>query len=227
MSSFFDTYQKEIIQATFNLDVSLKDPKFRNFVIQQKGKSLETIKLFRESMASTLKKPQKCLYSDDDYYIAVDTLTSTYYVCFRDLLMVDIDIPKEVDSDDAITDLERLETHLKLYNDKHPESLIEVYKTRNGFHCFLLHRKYDYNSDEAVKVMLDLHCDFYYTIYAHLRGWSVRLNRKANELELSSPIYKKIGRYGKGKPDTHLEKLANLHINLLDSFDSGQVSLMR
>ena len=228
MSLFFESYQKNILEKAFKVEETLKDGKFRKFVIQKKGKTLETIGLFRDSLASTLQKPQQCLYSDTDYYIAVDTLTDTYYVCYRDLMMVDIDIPKESDNNSySVKDLESLKSMLESYTQRHPEALIEVYQTRNGFHLFMMHRTYDYQSEEAIQTMLDLHADFYYTIYSHLRGWSVRLNKKYRELAGDERIYSKIGRFGTGEAIPHLEKLVTLHLNLLDSFKGTPESRMR
>jgi hypothetical protein len=229
MELFFTTYQNDILQGTFNPDPAFKDPKFRKFVITQKGKTVETVKLFRDSMASTLKKPQQCLYSDTDFYIAVDTYTDTHYICYRNLLMVDIDIPKESDLDGmAVKDVESLKIMLSDYNNRNPDSLIDVYQTRSGFHLFLLHRTFDYQTDEAVSTMLELHSDFYYTIYSHLRGWSVRLNRKIQDVDRRDQyIYKKVGRFGSGVANPHLEKLVNLHLNLLESFQDSPDCRMR
>lgn len=229
MSLFFESYQREIMETKFHVEDELKESSFRRYIIQKKGKTLETIHLFKNSLASTLQKPQQCLYSDTDYYIALDIYTDTYYVCFRDLMMIDIDIPKEKTCQDTpIHDLPSLKKFLQKYTQLNPEALIEAYQTRNGYHLFLLHSNFDYHSDKAMQIMLDLHADFYYTIYSHLRGWSVRLNKKYHDVgDEDNSIYVKIGRFGTGKAKPHLEKLVALHLNLLTSFKDTPESRMR
>jgi len=114
----------------------------------------------------SMRKPQRLVYDADDYYIALDIMTHTYYMCFRTLLMVDID-QKE---------LPELPTN--------NGELWEVHETRRGYHVFALHKPYTYGSKEAMDLMLQMNCDVHYANYSALRGWSVRLNRKKGDGEM-------------------------------------------
>ena len=67
--------------------------------------------------------------------------------------------------------------------------------------------------------MLDANCDFYYIVYASIRGWSVRLNKKEKE-KINKPLYKNIKRIGYGKINPDLLNLVNLHIKLMTIFQN-------
>ena len=73
-------------------------------------------------------------------------------------------------------------------------------------------------------MMLDLKCDFYYTVYCYLRGWSVRLNKKRKDTQ--DELYQYIGTVGTGKEDDQLVKLVNLHINLVPVFANTKPNTM-
>jgi len=70
---------------------------FREFVLKEKGKTLETLQLFAPQFIPYLLKPQKLLYDHPEFYIINDYVTNTYAICFRDLTMVDVDCPDEQD----------------------------------------------------------------------------------------------------------------------------------
>jgi hypothetical protein len=210
-ATFFDTFTKEVLQADFTLDNRIKNSGFRKFIIKTHGKTVSTINILRDSLAITIKKPQRCLYADQDWYLAIDTYTSTFYVCYRDLMMIDIDYGKG----NQYTTYKEVINMLQLYCDKNPTVLMDIYQSGKGVHVFMLHQKYDYHLDRSLELMLELECDFYYVIYSSLRGWSVRVNSKIGE---SKPIYKSLGRIGTGSPINRLECLVKVHINFLTTF---------
>ena len=217
--SFFATFTKEIQQAEFEEDFRIRNPKFRKFIINKQGTSLVTLKMFRDSLATTVQKPQRCLYDDRDWYLAIDTYTSTFYVCYRNLMMIDIDYGKG----NEYTDSGEIVTRLTAYCEKNPEVLMDIYQSRKGVHVFMIHQTYDYHDDSSLELMLELGCDFYYVIYASLRGWSVRVNAKLGE---QIPIYTHLTRIGTGKPTHELECLVQLHVNFLPVFSNVMESKM-
>ena len=73
----------------------LDDASFRKFLLHQTGRTPELVKTIAPALQSKILKPQQLLHDDDDYYIATDMVTNTYYVCYRNLLMVDIDFYKD------------------------------------------------------------------------------------------------------------------------------------
>ena len=217
--TFYNTFLKEIVQHTFKEDRRIREPAFRKFLIEKRGRTIESLHLLRESLAITIQKPQRCLYDEMDWYLAIDTYTSTFYVCYRDLMMVDIDYGKGntyKTGDDVLA-------MLRTYAEAHPEVLMDVYASGKGVHVFLLHRPHDYHSDADLQVMLDMGCDFYYTIYTSLRGWSVRVNAKVGE---THPIYTSLGHIGTGKSIGQLECLVKLHMNFLVTFQGVDPSKM-
>ena len=216
---FFDDYLNNINNKHFECDDRIKNSKFRNYLIKTKGKTLETINLLYNSLASTVKKPQKCLYSDIDYYFALDIVTNTYYLCYKKLMMIDIDIGKF----GCPNNKEEYIDFLQNYS-KNKDILFEIYNTRNGLHIFILNNEYDYKNEKTIQLMLDLKADFYYIIYSNIRGWCVRLNRKKNELD---NIYSFHSRIGNGKPIIRLENLVKLHIEFMKICKNEDYCLMK
>ena len=217
---FFDCFLKDIMNKDYNYDPIFKNYKFRNFVIDTRGKTIPTIRFLQLPLAHSVKKPQRCLYNDTDYYLALDTYSKTYYICFKQLLMIDIDIGKK----NHFTSREEYLDFIRSWCEKHPEFLFKVYKTRNGLHLFAVHETFDYQDDETLQLMIDLHCDFYYIIYSSLRGWSVRLNKKMGEQE---EMYEFIENIGKGREDIQLGKLVELHKLFSNLFADRDICLMK
>lgn len=193
----FDKYNKEI-------NIKFLKKQQTNFYINI-PKTLDSIELYKDTFKQMICKPQELIENNKDYYVALDKYTNTVYICYKELLMLDIDLWKN-------------DINLSLLNES-PE-LFDVYKSRNGYHIFCISKKYDYNNIDTIQFMIDNNSDFFYNFYTYLRGFCVRLNRKQNEYhELISKrlcpfIYKYIGRYGKGKLNTDLEKLVKYHFLL-------------
>jgi len=207
----------------------LDDSSFRKFMIEKAGRTVETVKTLALGLKSKIIKPQQLLYDDPEYYIAIDLLTNTYYVCYKSLLMIDIDFYKDENYDESTPVTEKVKPilqNLQQYCDKHPNLKFSVYLTQNGVHAFLLSKRMDYKSDEAIQLMIDLGCDFFYIVYSYLRGFSVRLNKKKREAHLTSPLYTHLTDIGDGSIDEYLQKLVNLHINLIEVFKNVNPCLM-
>lgn len=174
---FFDYFINTVLNKQLKCDPIFKDGYFRRFVINTRGKNVKTINFLKQPLSVSMKRPQRCLHNDNDYYLALDTYSKTYYVCYRQLLMIDMDFGK----DGEFKSREDYLVFLENYCQSHPELLLEVYKTRNGIHCFVLNKKHDFTKDSSLQLMLDLKCDFYYIVYSSIRGWSVRVNRKYHD----------------------------------------------
>ena len=61
----------------------LKIAKFRDFLIQKRGLSYDTIKLCADGMRLFMNKPQRVFVSTDMYYVGVDLYTNMYYICYK------------------------------------------------------------------------------------------------------------------------------------------------
>lgn len=219
---FYQSFE-ELLNIQQITDQELTKSDFRKFIINQNGKTPEVVKMISFGLIPTIQKPQQLIYNDPDYYIAIDTYTYTYYVCYRNLMMIDIDFYKE-DTNSQLSEPEIMEQVRKYCQEFHPEFLFRVFRSRNGLHLFLLNQPMNYKDLSAIKIMLDLGSDFYYTVFAYLRGWSVRLNRKDNDN--STDIYQYITDIGSGKINPQLEKLVNLHLNLMHVFQNDAPNLM-
>lgn len=233
----------------------LRDAQFR----RDMERSSITPSLVREIapyLIGGLRKPQRLLIDQEDYYVAIDEYTQIYYICFRDLLMIDIDTYKENRVVGSIEDSLphcRCQVEACLLNssaslDRKRGAEIEwkkhqcekggdrvgecayryrVFRSRGGFHAFLVSKAMDSKSDESLQLMIEAGSDLFYTTFSHLRGWSVRLSRKEDEKERGSPLYSLLGDVVKGrfvceseKPraETHLCRLLQLHLNLSEVF---------
>lgn len=231
-STFLELYKK--VEETKDKN-PLDDPGFRRDILKNEGPSLKLLHLLKPNLIRTILKPQRVIQDEPDFYIAIDLLTNTYYICYRTLLMLDIDFYKldigplafnKNDDDKTKTKIERRDEillNLERYTKNHPDILFRIYESRNGVHAFVINKPFDYEKDDTAKFSIDLNSDFYYTIYASLRGWSVRLNRKKND---QWPLYNYIKDIGTGIPDQHLEKLVTLHLKLCDCFKNTGCNLM-
>lgn len=205
---FFNTFLdlKKLPRTAAGL---MKHKEFREFVLESKGKTLETVKLMAPYLIPVLCKPQRLLYDADEYYIAQDTVTNTYYICFKELCMIDIDFHSDVDSHVA--------KYIEWLNEQceaNPEWRLAVFRSRKGLHVFILHTLFP-NKDDMVQFQHKLKCDFYYSIFTYLRGTSVRLNCKSKD---SQPLYSFICNVGNGREDEIATKLVKLHFQLQKTF---------
>ncbi len=183
------------------------------------------------ALKKAMAKPQRLLQEDPDWYVAQDLNTNTFYICYRTLLMIDIDFYKDsekimVDDPDNASKVKKRQAEIldqledyALLNDLR----FRIFRTRNGIHVFLVSRPGVYTNLADIKMMLDLGSDFFYAIYSHIRGWSVRLNRKSKEVEMAYPYLCDVGDVA---ADEYLSKLVDLHLNLLPVFANDDPSHM-
>ena len=74
-----------------------------------------------------------------------------------------------------------------------------TYKSRNGWHAFLLSHNLDPKSDIAIQLLIEAQADLFYIVFCYLRYWSVRLNRKEGEVVGKDGMYPYLGDMVKGK----------------------------
>lgn len=155
-----------------------------NLKIENVNKSIEGIIKISPSLMQSMKKPQELIQATDDYYIATDFFSDYKYICFRELMMIDIDIKEYFITEEFVIN------NFSNYTDH----CFSIYKTRNGFHVFCISKRFKYRSKEFIKFMLENLCDYYYCAFSYIRGCSVRLSKK--EDEVCDKIYSHIGIYG-------------------------------
>lgn len=98
-----------------------------------------------------------------------------------------------------------------------------LFKSRNGWHAFVVSHAFHYRDREAIQLMIEAMADYFYVIFTYLRSWCVRLNRKGDEIIGPKGMYPEIGDVIRGKlvsrRDNSVqvrsmnEKLIDLHID--------------
>ena len=150
-----------------------------------------------------VKRKQFLIKTNKDYYIARDSKTNTVYICFKNLLMIDIDkLPKEIND----KSIEEQNSYIIEYFSKLPYSF-RIYKSKRGYHVFCTSYKFNYRSRESVDFMLSNMSDPYYCMYSYIRGYCVRLNRKFEEINHKHDCLHIINQ---DKEDIDLVKLLNV-----------------
>ncbi len=144
----------------------------------------DSVVLLEKQLTNRVIRPQILLKDSEDYYISKDTLRKTEYICFKNLLMIDIDTKDSY----IFTD-----NFIKNYFNQFDDYCFLIHKSLNGYHIFVVSRKFDYHTKESAQFMLQNFCDFYYCCFAYIRGYSVRISAKEGEMK---PLYKNLGLYG-------------------------------
>lgn len=180
--------------------------------INNHSRTAENIAYFALHLGHKLIKPQTVVRDHQDFYVACDDLTKTWYMCMRYVMMIDIDFKDHTDTENIIPRLQA------------SEHLFDVYKTGKGYHAFCLSKRFDYTSTDTHRLMLDLGCDYFYVVWISLRGWCVRVNMKRKEMmdrlcssntnDLCAPIYSYIGRFGNTTIpiDLEIQSIVRKHI---------------
>lgn len=204
-----DSVLKEKENPKLNEDFRkmVRDKIFRKYLLKSIGPTFKLIETLSPYLLEGMVRPQRLLQNKKNYYVAQDLSTNTYYICYKHLMMLDIDFYKGVTSEDVMEKLEKLAIDSNL--------LLDIFSSRNGIHAFVVSREFNFLQQKSVEFMLKAGCDFYYMAYSYLRGWSVRLNRKTREESVQ--MYEFLGRVGNGKPLKHLDELVHLHLELINS----------
>lgn len=186
------------IEKYYNKNIDLKSIK----------RNLEGVKLLSPSFLQYIKNPQELIETTETYYVAKDKLTDYLYICFKNLMMIDIDINNYYTLS---------EKYIKNHFSKKQECY-RIFKSRNGFHVFCVSKEYNYRDLSSIKTMLENFSDYYYSVFCFIRGWSVRLNKKEDEI---GEIYTDLGLYGdKTKISNNLLQLTDFHMELVDKYSN-------
>lgn len=142
-----------------------------------------------------VKRQQTLIKTSNDYYIARDQITNTVYICYKNVLTIDID--------NGGVDIDIIKKKLSGV----PETF-RIYKSKRGYHIYCTSKLFDYRSKESVDFMLDNFCDPYYCIYSYIRGYCTRLNNKFNSER--EQLYEYIGKVGTADEIGRILYLVNL-----------------
>lgn len=177
-------------------------------------KTAESIIKMAPFMLQGVKRKQVLKEATEDYYVARDLDTGVVYICYRDLLMMDIDNKNDSPADAVLFTDELILNHFS----KLDNMCFRIFKSKNGYHVFCVSQPYHYRSIETMEMMLTNHSDFYYCVYCYIRGFSVRLTRKFNERK-GVPIYTELGTVGDlSLQDSRLSNLVDKHLTLMSKY---------
>lgn len=167
-----------------------------HFLLKEKLKNLSL------AYIKYIQKSQRLLYNHKDYYIAVDLYTNLHYICYKNVLMIDIDtIHFNITYNDLLIKLDELEYSYR------------IYKSLNGYHVFITNKYFNYYSNETLDLLLKYNCDINYVICVYLRGFCVRINKKKYDDNMYELLY--INK--KFKENKDIISLIDLHHNTLDN----------
>ena len=184
---------------------------FQNINFDVLPKTAETIVKIAPFMLKAIKKQQELIETTENYYVACDIPTNTYYMCYKNVLMLDIDKKTNPDLTDAF---------ISNYFSKLQDYCFRIYKSQGGYHVFCVSQPFDYRDYDTVKFMLDHKADFYYTVYCYIRGFSVRLNKKFYEND-TTPLYIDLGLFGnEALLHKNMDKLVNVHIKYIKKYQT-------
>lgn len=176
-----------------------------NFNFNLLEKTVDTVEKIAPFLLQKIKKEQELIETNEDYYVARDLTDNIVYICFKNLLMIDIDAKENVYTDQYILD------HFSKINDQS----FSIYKNElGGFHVFCISKKYEYRNSDTINFMINNMCDFYYSIHCYIRGFCVRLNRKFE----NNSVYYHFKNINYELADSDLLRLLEIHNVLLKKY---------
>jgi hypothetical protein len=180
------------------------------YIEELKGTNFDKFEKTRESVVSMspfllqkVKKEQSLITTKSNYYVACDIETNVIYICFKDLLMIDID-EYNLEISDLICHFEKFES----------DSFSIFTNNKGKYHIFCTSKEYKYRDEETVSFMLDNYCDFFYTVFAYIRGFSARLNSKF----YSESNYTEVCEVNPQNAKKHLNDLVRVYSKLSEKY---------
>jgi len=199
---FTDLYKKMAEEIPAEEENYLKIKDFRNYLINKYGINYNMIKLFANKTLKYVLKPQRILEDNKDYYVAIDMFTNMTYICYKDIMMIDID---NTSTKDLLVQIIQICDSLK------ENYSFRIYKTTNGYHIFITNMRFPEKSEETFNLMMKFPLDYSYMIFCYVRSWCVRLTKKV-DTEIDD-LYTQVDYENLIKEDDEIVRLVNLHID--------------
>lgn len=207
-NKYYNTFFRSFILENFK-------NKYNNLDNNSNDDKINDINIIYNFLIPYLNKPQRLLIDHNEYYVAIDMLTNTKYICFKDLCILDFDINKN--------NYHTKEDILNYINNNSILKNIAYYRieTERGYHLYLVDKPRLYSKIETFNFINQFNCDDYYKFYCFIRGFSIRLSFKTND----NYIYKNIKLINNKKNndknlyDTKSLRLKNLFLTHFQFFD--------
>jgi hypothetical protein len=175
-------------------------------------KCSETVEKIAPYLLQSMKKEQELIDTNENYYVARDLVDNTVYICFKELMVIDIDIDI-----DGCFDVDKIIKHFKMIGDN---LSFRIYGRKNelnnfcSYHVFCTSKKMEYRNKDTISFMISNFCDFYYTVHTYIRGFCVRLNNKFK----TQNKYEYICTINKEQENPNLVELVKLHESLIEKY---------
>lgn len=164
-------FGKDPLDIIYN---NIKDHINFNFNFNILPKCCETVEKIAPYLLQSMKKEQELIDTNENYYVARDLVDNTVYICFKELMVIDIDGGFDVD---------KIIKHFSEPKEL-KEMTFRIYGRKNelnnfcSYHIFCTSKKMEYRNKDTISFMISNFCDFYYTVHTYIRGFCVRLNNK-------------------------------------------------
>lgn len=205
-------FGKDPLDTLYN---EIKDHVNFKFNFDLLPKCSDTVEKIAPHLLQSMKKEQELIDTTEDYYVARDLVDNTIYICFKELMVIDIDQGSEqLDVDKIIKHFSEIkEMSFRIYGRK------DELNNFCAYHVFCTNKKVGYRDKETISFMIANFCDFYYTIHSYIRGFCVRLNNKFK----TPNQYEFICKINADQEDLDLVKLVELHESLIKFYSKGEI----
>ena len=168
------------------------------------------------------------VYQQKDLEIGMTIMNNVWSMCTKNILMIDFDFKVGLTKDKALNMI-RAYTEYMHINYK-IDLLFQNYDTDRGLHSFLVNKKMDHLSRDAMRVMIDLHNDADYIGFVVIKGFCIRIGPKfigksneeiqesINKEFIAKPVEGKDFRIGYGEPNYYIERVLDVHLELINWF---------
>lgn len=116
------------------------------------------------------------------FVLAQDGRTHMLYMAFYNLCMIDFDIKDGFDKNIVPTVVQRFLNSQKVFTENNrltkSPMCFKMYETDNGVHAFCVSHRINCDTENAIRILLDTCSDIWYTAFAYVNGFNVRLSPK-------------------------------------------------
>jgi len=168
------------------------------------------------------------LYQTADFQLNVNYYNMVFAICVPDILVIDSDfnVWSRHSADKVVKEIGRF---CDFMHAKGIDLLFKMFRTDKGLHAFLVNKRIKSNTDTAIKIMVALCNDPFYTAFSKISGFCVRINPKIYRVshtkaslysrvtsEIIAKEYNQPKYIGYGKPDPGIESFIMVKTRLIN-----------
>jgi hypothetical protein len=208
-NNFYQTFINNITNNREKPEKVYNEEYIEDYILDNFGLNYESVVSISEKYRMSLRKPQRCICSKENFYIGIDMNTNIYYLCMKNVMMIDIDYDKS-------NTIKNKEDVLDMCQNLHKTDNLNfsLYSSTNGMHIFITNKYFNYNDKKTIELMIKMDSDKKYIYFSYLRGFCVRVNPK----NLQDKPYQHIKDFG--DQFDNINYFINLHLQLYDNFSN-------